>query len=222
VYRPGRYSSASPRWHTIVEPETNKDRRLSETVLAAPGGVGIGRVAGVSRSRCRFPSARPPSRRMSSAPSAALLLWSILDIVVRESRPQTLHQSADSPPYVTRSVSRFPRTKSLELWRIKLPQVELGVAILRIEGGDGQYLLSPETWLWPNSDESKPSAPQYSYLASVPLLVVFSTSMTAIKVREGVSQKPHAFPTHNAHTTFLPGSIVLPGGSGTRQRSIES
>ena len=32
---------------------------------------------------------------------------------------------------------------------------------------------------------------QYSYLASVPLLVVFSISMTTIKVREGTYQKPH-------------------------------
>jgi hypothetical protein len=38
------------------------------------------------------------------------------------------------------------------------------------------------------SDDTEPSIRQYSYLASVPLLVVFSTSMTAIKVREGASR----------------------------------
>ena len=70
--------------------------------------------------------------------------------------------------------------------------MELGAATGRIqEGHDRQFLsavmdMSGATPMRLNLLFSK----QYSYLASVPLLVVFSTSMTTIKVREGVSRKP--------------------------------
>ncbi len=37
---------------------------------------------------------------------------------------------------------------------------------------------------------SHPHVPSYSYVATVPLLVVFSVAMTVIKYKEGVSPPP--------------------------------
>ena len=157
---------------------------------------------------------------MSSVSSAAFLLWSILAVVVRENRSETLHQQLIRPLTLP---AQFLGFLAQHLWnydRFNCLRWNSG----RQPGAFKRVMtvssLSGVT-LWRNSDGAKSPALQYSYLASVPLLVVFSTSMTAIKVREGVPQKPHAFPAHNAHMSFLPGSIVLPGGSGTRQRSIE-
>jgi len=59
-----------------------------------------------------------PSRQMSSASSAAFLLWSILAVVVCNPRLETLRHSAYSPSCPNRSsrtVSRLPHATSLEL-----------------------------------------------------------------------------------------------------------
>ena len=60
------------------------------------------------------------------------------------------------------------------------------------------------------SDETEPCIFQYSYLASVPLLVVFSTSMTAIKVREGTLRNPTAFSAHIYSQSSLQAGSYFP------------
>ena len=66
-----------------------------------------------------FTSFFPPLRQMSSASSAAFLVWSILAVIVRRRRPQISRQSADFtsalPILSTSAVPHLPHATSLEL-----------------------------------------------------------------------------------------------------------
>ena len=64
-------------------------------------------------------SSTSPLRQMSSASSAAFLLWSILAVIVRKDRSKTcdhqlIHPRA-FPAHFTPTVPRFPHSTSLEL-----------------------------------------------------------------------------------------------------------
>lgn len=97
-------------------------------------------------------------------------------------------------------------TTSLELWQVQLSQVELGETAGGFQtSNDG---MKSNIWLSVPFNISL----QYSYLTSVPLMVVFSIAMTYVKFKQGTHSLNIPRVTHE----YPAGHIMLPDMSGMK------